>query len=148
MSFIEFDGIKIFYHIKGQGKPVLFGHSYLWDSNMWNEVTENLKDEYTCITVDLPGHGQSGSIVDLNLEKISHINKTLMLHLGYTSFDLAGLSIGGMWGSILCLDDDVDVQKFIIMNSSLSPEPAESKTALSGNVKPYRKFGSYSGPSY
>ena len=34
MSFIEFDGSKIFYEIKGEGKPVLFGHSYLWDSKL------------------------------------------------------------------------------------------------------------------
>ena len=135
MSFIEFDGFKIFYRIKGQGTPLLFGHSYLWDSDMWNEVTESLQHNFTCITVDLPGHGRSEAMENVSLDILADLHKAVMQHLGFSSFSLAGLSIGGMWGSLLCLDEEVNVQKFIILNSSLSPEPESSKELYLGMLK-------------
>ena len=132
MSFIEFDGNRIFYQIKGQGEPILFGHSFLWDSQMWHEVSEILKSKYLCVLVDLPGHGKSESIEDLSLEKLAELHKAVMLHLSFSSFSLIGLSIGAMWGSLLCQDKEVNVEKFIIMNSSLSPEPNETKELYLG----------------
>jgi len=132
MSFIEFDGKRIFYEKKGRGAPILFGHSYLWDSEMWFEVTEILKEDYCCVLVDLPGHGQSEGISDLSLETLSNIHKAVMLNLGFKEFSLVGLSIGAMWGSLLCLEKDVEVSKFVIMNSSLLSEPSESKNLYLG----------------
>ena len=132
MSFIEFDGKKIYYQKKGQGKPVLFGHSFLWNTEMWSEVTDLLQENYLCVLVDLPGHGKSESVADITLDKLTAIHKAVMLHLGYPSFSLVGLSIGAMWGSLLCSDDEVDVEHFVVMNSSLSPEPDEKRELYLG----------------
>jgi pimeloyl-ACP methyl ester carboxylesterase len=42
----------------GEGPTVLFLHGLDSDSAVWSPVIELLAD-HTCITVDLPGHGQS-----------------------------------------------------------------------------------------
>lgn len=127
MSFIDFDGCRVFYSKRGTGKAILFGHSYLWDSNMWNAVVDELSQDYCCICVDLPGHGQSGALKGVSLQKLSDLHKAVMLQEGFQKFSLAGLSIGGMWGAILACDSEVDVDKFIILNSSLTSEPLETK---------------------
>lgn len=132
MSFIEFEGSKIYYRKSGVGKPVLFGHSYLWDSNMWNEVIINLSSRYCCVSVDLPGHGLSEAMEGVSLKKLSDIHKAVMRHEGFEAFSLVGLSIGAMWGAFLVSDKDIEVEEFIICNSSLTPEPTEKKVLYLG----------------
>jgi len=82
--------------------------------------------------VDLPGHGLSEAMEGVTLKKLSDIHKAVMLHEGFETFSLVGLSIGAMWGALLVLDKDIEVEEFIICNSSLSPEPAEKKALYMG----------------
>lgn len=135
MSYIIFEGRKVFYNVQGEGKPLLLGHSYLWDSNMWNEIVAQLSKDFCCVSVDLPGHGQSESMDDISLQKLADINKAVMLKEGFQSFSLVGLSIGAMWGAYLAVDDEVTVNEFIICNSSLSPEPPEKKAMYLGMLE-------------
>lgn len=132
MSSISFEDCRIFYTRRGEGKPVLLGHSYLWDSDMWKGVVEELSETYCCICVDLPGHGKSGALKGISLQKFSDIHKSVMLNEGFGEFSLVALSIGGMWGSLLALDKEVTVEKFVILNSSLTPEPLEKKMRYLG----------------
>ena len=141
MSFISFEGNQIYFNVKGEGSPLLFGHSYLWDSNMWTDVIDYLSNDFCCVAVDLPGHGQSECVESLSLKKLSDIHKTVMNFLGYSSFDMVGLSIGGMWGALLVNDPDVQVNKFVIMNSSLSSEPQEKLMLYMGMLNSIEELG-------
>ncbi len=56
------DGVHIEYRVLGHGEPaVILVHGWACDANYWNEQLEALKAHYTVVTVNLAGHGGSGS---------------------------------------------------------------------------------------
>lgn len=56
------DGVHIEYHVYGHGDPaVILVHGWACDANYWKAQLDELKSRYTTVTVDLAGHGASGS---------------------------------------------------------------------------------------
>jgi len=56
------DGVHIEYHVYGKGEPaVILVHGWACDGNYWSAQLAPLKAKYTVVTVDLAGHGASGS---------------------------------------------------------------------------------------
>jgi pimeloyl-ACP methyl ester carboxylesterase len=59
------DGIKIHSSVMGKGqKTIIFVHGWTCDESTWNAQVPALCKEYRVITLDLPGHGRSGSPKD------------------------------------------------------------------------------------
>ena len=52
--------LGIAYDVEGSGAPVLFLHGLTFDRRTWRPIVDRLAESVQCITVDLPGHGQSG----------------------------------------------------------------------------------------
>lgn len=53
MNKFSIDGKELAYLDKGDGPVVLFGHSYLWDHQMWAPQIEELSESFRCIVPDL-----------------------------------------------------------------------------------------------
>lgn len=47
------------YECRGAGSPLLFIHGLTFDRSTWDPIVDRLADRFTCIAVDLPGHGGS-----------------------------------------------------------------------------------------
>jgi sigma-B regulation protein RsbQ len=59
------DGIQIHSTIKGHGpKTVILVHGWTCDETTWSEQVPVLSKSYRVVTLDLPGHGKSGSPAD------------------------------------------------------------------------------------
>lgn len=129
MPIAKIDGQSLHYVDKGQGFPVLLGHSYLWHSTMWQPQINDLSQRYRVIVPDLWGHGQSGplpgqtsSLADLSRQALSLLDK-----LGIQQCALVGLSVGGMWGTELALQAPGRIRCLVLMDTYLGPEPAPSQ---------------------
>ncbi len=58
--FTDSDGAKVHYTVYGNAEPTLvFVHGWACDETVWNGQAPELGREMRCITIDLPGHGQS-----------------------------------------------------------------------------------------
>jgi pimeloyl-ACP methyl ester carboxylesterase len=69
LSAATVDGVKIHSSTAGKGpKTVILVHGWTCDETTWNSQVPELSKEYRVITLDLPGHGQTGSPKD---EKLS-----------------------------------------------------------------------------
>ena len=56
------DRIPIRYRVYGSGEPALiFIHCWACDSSYWDQQLDTLKTRYTLVTLDLAGHGESGT---------------------------------------------------------------------------------------
>jgi pimeloyl-ACP methyl ester carboxylesterase len=56
------DGVHIEYRVLGHGEPaVILVHGWASDANYWNQQLQALEAHYTVVTVNLAGHGGSGS---------------------------------------------------------------------------------------
>lgn len=103
MPDILFQNKKIFYRVEGKGKPVVLLHGFGEDSNVWNEQIKALKENYSVITPDLPGSGQS-EILDGNctLNDYAEVVKAIADEIifkkekeGVNQLCLIGHSMGG-----------------------------------------------------
>src|SRR5579862_6681771 len=65
LSAASVDGIKIHSSTAGKGpKTVILVHGWTCDETTWNSQVPALAEHYRVITLDLPGHGQTGSPKD------------------------------------------------------------------------------------
>lgn len=131
MKQFTVEGQVMTYQDVGEGPVVLFGHSYLWDSQMWQPQVEALSQHYRCIVPDLWAHGQSQA-APASMSNLADYAKhllALMDELGIETFSIVGLSVGGMWGSELTALAPARVKSLVLMDTfvGLEPEVAHAK---------------------
>ncbi|MDD5006278.1 MAG: alpha/beta hydrolase [Candidatus Omnitrophica bacterium] len=84
-------GINWFYEEKGKGKMLVFIHGWSFDSKVWSKQIDNFKG-YKIITLDLPGHGNSGYKKEIDSVKDLHF---IFEKLKLDKINLIGHSFGG-----------------------------------------------------
>jgi pimeloyl-ACP methyl ester carboxylesterase len=125
MPFVKIAGQSLHYQIHGTGFPILLGHSYLWDSSMWAPQIEALSRSFTVIAPDLWGHGQSGPLPEGTrtfADLAAHMSALLDV-LEVEQCAVVGLSVGGMWGATLALNEPERVKALVMMDTDLGAEP-------------------------
>jgi len=110
-----------------QGNPkhptLVFLHGFLGNVNDWSETINFLKDDYYCVSIDLPGHGNSVSIYpsqDEGFEYCHYLILNVLNELNITQFTFVAYSLGGR----LALDyartqHDPRVQRLILESSHI-----------------------------
>ncbi|WP_394209475.1 alpha/beta fold hydrolase [Enterovibrio calviensis] len=129
MEKIQINGRNMSYLDVGEGPVVVFGHSYLWDSAMWQPQIEALSKQYRCIVPELWAHGQSDAAPDSTTSLLDYADDVLCLmdQLGIEQFALVGLSVGGMWGTELVLKAPTRVNALVLMDTFVGYEPEVAK---------------------
>ncbi|WP_407333590.1 alpha/beta fold hydrolase [Enterovibrio sp. 27052020O] len=129
MQKIRINGRNMSYLDVGQGPVVVFGHSYLWDSVMWQPQIEALSKQYRCIVPELWAHGQSDAAPASTNTLVDYADDILSLmdHLDIEQFALVGLSVGGMWGTELVLKAPTRVKALVLMDTFVGYEPEVAK---------------------
>lgn len=91
------DGVKIAYDLCGQGQAtVVLIHGWCIDRSYWSRQQEALCEKYQTLTLDLPGHGESGSNRDQwTVEQFGKDVSTLIDQLELDNLVLVGHSMGG-----------------------------------------------------
>ncbi|NMS58411.1 alpha/beta fold hydrolase, partial [Vibrio parahaemolyticus] len=119
------EGQQLAYLDKGEGPVLLFGHSYLWDSQMWAPQVEVLSQSFRCIVPDLWAHGESDAAPasTQSLADYAQHMLALMDHLDIEEFSIVGLSVGGMWGAELTAQAPQRVKSLVLMDTFIGWEP-------------------------
>ncbi|MBC7225817.1 MAG: alpha/beta fold hydrolase [Thermoflexales bacterium] len=143
MPHISIQGHQLFYEDRGNGFPLLFGHSYLWDGAMWEPQVAALSARYRCIVPDLWGHGRSDPPpqTPYSIEALAEDFWTLTRSLGLERFAVIGLSVGGMWGIQMALIHPEAVAALVVMDSYVGPEPEENRLRYFGMMDMVEKAG-------
>lgn len=93
--FITKDKAKIYYEVKGEGKPIVFIHGFTEDHNSFRIQQRVLSKKYKIITYDLRGHGISDRVnYGLNLERFTLDLRELIDYLELEDVVLVGWSMG------------------------------------------------------
>jgi 4-oxalocrotonate tautomerase family enzyme len=87
------------YSVEGSGPPVFFVHGIGARRSGWAGIVERLKSDFTCISYDLRGHGES-PIGDgpFSLNELVADLEALRAKLGIERAHIIGHSLGGMIG--------------------------------------------------
>ncbi len=91
-----FDSEKINYRLSGSGIPIVLLHGYLESVEIWNGFGAKLSQTFKVLMIDLPGHGESASLGDINrMEDMAALINALTEKLSIDKFFLIGHSLGG-----------------------------------------------------
>lgn len=134
VRFTTPEGCHLHYQDRGRGPVVLLGHSYLWDSSMWEPQIQALSRHYRVIAPDLWGHGSSGALPQdtRDLKGLAAQMLTLLDALDIEECAVVGLSVGGMWGAELALLAPERVRSLVMMDTYLGAEPDATRLRYFG----------------
>ncbi len=158
--FISFDGTKIYYEVKGSGKPILLVHGFIVDGESWKKTPvygDLLNAGFKVITLDLRGNGKSDK--PHNAEAYANDAEAkdimgLLKMLGINEYSVVGYSRGSIiTARLLVLDKRIsravmggigadftnpEWPRRIMFYKALSGEPVKE---LEGMVKHVKESG-------
>jgi pimeloyl-ACP methyl ester carboxylesterase len=91
------DGIPLHFTAAGKGPAtVIFVHGWTCDETSWSEQVPALEARYRAVTVDLPGHGRSGSPADgkFSMDLFARAVEAVRAEVGAERVVLVGHSMG------------------------------------------------------
>jgi pimeloyl-ACP methyl ester carboxylesterase len=91
------DGVEIAYTVTGAGTPALvLVHGWMCDQTYWLNQVDDLAQDHMVVTVDLPGHGLSGTDrAEWTVAGFGDDVAAVVEHLGLGEVILIGHSMGG-----------------------------------------------------
>ena len=118
-QFTTPDDITIAYDQMGDGPPVLLLHGFPQTRAMWHAIATSLARDFTVITADLRGYGDStkpSAMQDMSFRAMARDQVALMAHLGFDRFHLVGHDRGARTAHRLALDHTDAVASVTLMD--------------------------------
>ncbi|TIL65550.1 alpha/beta fold hydrolase [Mesorhizobium sp.] len=124
--------VTLNYRVDGNGpEPLVCVHgvgSYL---EAWSGAVSHLKDRFTILTFDLRGHGQSSRIKGrYEIDDFVHETLALADHVGFSTFHLAGFSLGGLIAQRLALTHLSRIRRLVLLSTVAGRTPEERDRVL------------------
>jgi pimeloyl-ACP methyl ester carboxylesterase len=97
LSAASVDGVALHYTATGAGtRTVILVHGWTCDETTWSEQVPALATKYRVVTIDLPGHGKSGSPADgkLSMDLFARAIEAVRSEVGAERVTLGGHSMG------------------------------------------------------
>lgn len=117
MPFIMTPGnISWHYELSGQGACLLFLHGWASNSRVFSQQKEFFSQDYQVLTVDLPGHGQTGW-QPMSFQEIVQDIHFILEKLNIPSVSIIGSSMGGLLGLKLSCDLPDKVRRLVLIGS-------------------------------
>jgi pimeloyl-ACP methyl ester carboxylesterase len=104
---------------------ILCLHGFLENSTMWDSFHREFEHKYHIITVDLPGHGQSGQLSD-SIEKTAEIVINTFVNPTSAPVILMGHSMGG-YVALAMIEAGFKAEGLILLNSTCLPDSDEKR---------------------
>jgi len=88
------DGPTIAYDISGDGPPVVFIHGLTSFRQTWNPITTLLAPDFTCVRMDLRGHGASSAAQEYSMQSLVGDVSAVVEEVGLGEPAVVGHSLG------------------------------------------------------
>ncbi|MEC9312149.1 MAG: alpha/beta hydrolase, partial [Pseudomonadota bacterium] len=115
----EVNGQTIAYTHQGSGPAVLLLHGFPQTRAMWDTVAPRLAEQFTVVTADLRGYGDSSKPDDMTAMSFRVMGSdqvALMRSLGHESFHLVGHDRGARTAHRMALDSPEAVASLTVMD--------------------------------
>ncbi len=93
------NNINCVYSVSGSGPAIFFVHGIGARRSAWNKIAEYLQDNFTCVTYDLRGHGDSATgLLPYSLDDLVEDLEGVRRKTNIEKMHIVGHSLGGMIG--------------------------------------------------
>ena len=128
INFIKFQNQPIRYKSEGHGNVIILLHGFLESLDIWESFSERLSQHFNVISIDLPGHGGSGSLGEVHTMTLMADSVNAVLnHLKIEQCVVAGHSMGGMVAVHLAEKYPDKVKAFGFFHSQADSDTQETK---------------------
>lgn len=98
----------------GTGSPIVLMHGLFGAGSNLGALARALQETFTVYSLDLPGHGRSAWLPDLDLPGMAAIVQRWMVEAGLARAHLLGHSLGGKVAMQLALQHPAQVESLIV----------------------------------
>ena len=119
-GYASVNGIKVYYEVYGDGKPIVLLHGAFMDIEMnWGQLIPELSKTRKVIAIELQGHGHTPfSERKMDLTTLASDVEGVMDYLKVDSADVVGYSMGGSVAYQLTIKSPKRVKKLVIISST------------------------------
>lgn len=119
-KFMSIEGFRIHYKDEGSGTPLVLLHGIGSSLHTWDGWTNELKDQFRIIRLDLPGFGLTGtdSSNEYSMKRNTLVLQAFVDQLDLDQYYLAGNSLGGWLAWEYALDYPDQVKKLILIDAA------------------------------
>ncbi len=123
LAFVDIDGTRLAYRLDGQAigtaPAVVLIHSHYFNSRMWDDWIEHLRDDFAIVRFDMTSHGLTGPDAqnDYSMERDLTLMEGLFSALQLETVSLVGSSLGGNMAFHYAARHPEQVDKLVLVNS-------------------------------
>ncbi|QHI35084.1 Arylesterase [Kordia antarctica] len=122
-DFVAVNGVKLYYEIYGEGKPLLLLHGSGQSISAFTSQIDFFSKHYKVIALDSRGRGRSTD----NDEELTYVNQAkdvndFLDELHLDSVSIIGWSDGGIIGLIMAMKYPEKVNKLVAMGANIYPD--------------------------
>ncbi|HGH7177080.1 TPA: alpha/beta fold hydrolase [Bacillus wiedmannii] len=127
--YFEYKNRKISYNIEGSGPVMLLLHGLGGNANNWLYQRQYFKENWTVISLDLPGHGKSEGL-EIPFKEYKNVLYELYSYLKLQKIVICGLSKGARVGIDFAIQYPGVVASLIVVNAFPYLEPENRKERI------------------
>lgn len=127
--YFEYKNRKIAYNIEGSGPVILLLHGLGGNANNWLYQRQYFKENWTVISLDLPGHGKSEGL-EIPFKEYTNVLYELCSYLKLQKVVMCGLSKGARVGIDFAIQYPGFVSSLIVVNAFPYLEPEDRKERI------------------
>ena len=117
-GYVHANGIKSYYQIRGQGKPLVLLMGFGADGDVWELHAAEYEKHFQCIILDNRGVGKSDAPPGpYSTAMMADDTLAVMNHLGIDKAMVAGISMGGAIAQSLALNHPDRVSKLVLIST-------------------------------
>ena len=133
--------VEVAYSIVGAGPPLYMVHGIGSRKATWEALIEDLRTDFTCVSFDLRGHGESPvPPVPYSLDELVEDLEALRQRLGHERIHVVGHSLGGQIGPAYARTHPECVETVVLLSTAAGRD-SEDSSNVKGMVAMMREKG-------
>lgn len=125
---VTYRNAEIHFSEEGTGHPIVLLHGFLESKNIWKSLSGKLSEKQRVISIDLPGHGDSGCFAETHtMEEMAQAVRVVLKQLEIQVADFLGHSMGGYVALAYLEQYPEQVNRLLLANSTPAADSPERK---------------------